>query len=286
MFLTSPELSIIDIPLRTLATALDFSQGDRFYAETTISGITNFTLANTAAPRPGTTIWLHLVADGVTANVPTFPFATQPVNSAPWNNISGTQNIVQLTYTGVTYYVVIAQAAGIAAPGGLTMETLTFTNRTANIAQDGTGLTATNALYADTFALGDRRILANTDGGFGFTITDISTSTNILLIADSDSLLEGFPTADFFTWLGGAADFKYGINGNTNSPSTGITALSGHRMRLMRLSGTLLAQRSTDSGATWSTYHTFGASTGQLFLKVNMQNTRMPNPVVWGGVAL
>ncbi|MDZ7922529.1 MAG: glycoside hydrolase family 9 protein [Marinagarivorans sp.] len=111
MFLTSPDLLGPDKTLRPLVYSLDFSQGDRFYQRTTITAPTNFTLTQGKPPRLGAIAWLHLVADGV--NTPTFSFATEIGNNGNWDNAAGTLNIVQITYSGVSYFYSITQALNI-----------------------------------------------------------------------------------------------------------------------------------------------------------------------------
>ena len=116
MFIISPEILASGQTLKALSQQLDFSSGNLFYQPTTVSAPLTFTIKNPTQSRIGATVWLHLTADGLGANIPNFSAFTSLKSSAGWDNTSGILNIVQITYTGLGYYLVITQPLEVSPP--------------------------------------------------------------------------------------------------------------------------------------------------------------------------
>lgn len=168
-------------------------------------------------------------------------------------------------------------------------EELVFSTRTANISKDGTDYTTTEPGFGSSYLLGDKKIPANTDGWFSIQyITSTPDTNNALMGFNLQEENVPFSGAnqgyEYFTWFVGAGGTIYrGTNGGGVTNTTEPLPQNGH-LRLIRLSGVISVEKSSD-GNTWSSVYTYpGTQNAELFLGVNLGGSKLSNARVSGGV--
>jgi hypothetical protein len=280
------------ITVRPYSTSVNLTGGTSVYPLHTITAASTFSVA--AGPTQAASALYSFVANGNPAHVPAFssPAFVQLTGSAGWVNVSGTLNIVSITYLNSTAYYSVSQAvADVVAPPVIDPGVETFIampRRTTDITLAGTTYSGdttsgifTSHAQSDIKMVGDGYVRVEPGVvGAGRPIWGLSSTANTI-----NSYTNWLYAVARYEDRGSFACFYNGVS--QASYVVPVTA----EMRMIRTAGSVAIQHKIPAASTWTTLHTYTAPqnfTGNLWFNASLGvpnvgvNSTLNNPRMFG----
>lgn len=172
--------------------------------------------------------------------------------------------------------------SGFGISNSIGFDALIFGSLT-NLANSGGGLwtgTSSSPSY-NNYGLATKKLASGSDG---FIMWDISGSINesAMLAFRTDNAASRYDANDYKAAVWVYAGDIYRIDGGGSVTNTGatLTPAAGACLRIIRTGSVIKAQKSTDSGGSWTDVYTFTfSSTADLFINADVDATNvMKNP--------
>lgn len=197
--------------------------------------------------------------------------ASSPIRVTAANGTARTANVKATNGVGTGAASAESNSVTPAAAPAETSSIIALTNLANGLTHDGGGeYSGGTAGVTGTAGRGDSgtlKIPANTDGWISIDWV-LPRSGSVAFGLDVATGQTAYSTMDAWFWMHSDGSLYQGQNTGTGTIIAGgvQTPAAGVRYRLRRASGTLTAEMSLDSGATWTVKHTFAvASTGALY---------------------